>query len=263
MGLVSTEALADDLTRLGLATGDVVLLHSSLSSIGRVDGGAAAVIAAFRRVLGDEGTLVTPAFSGSVRDTHREAAPGSTDPTLWAARDAVPLFDPVTTPTDAGAIPTAVLSAPDRRRSSHPQDSVAAIGRHSEFICGGQPLSFALGSESPFSRVVDLDATIVLLGVGHNRSSMLHHVESLLDAATRRHWVRRFPYLVAGERVWLEARDVGADNGTHFPAVGAAFAAVSRSHRSDTVGAARTEAFSAREYVTFARRDLARRLRDA
>ena len=185
---------------------------------------------------------------------------GSTDPDVWAARDAVPLFDPGFTPTETGVVPTAVLADPDRRRSAHPQASVAAIGNAADSICRDQPLSFALGENSPFSRLVELDATIVLLGVGHNRSSMLHHVESLLPVGIRRHWVRRFPHRVGDERVWVEALDVAADNGTHFPAVGAAFASASTAHRRGVIGGAPTEVFSSREYVAFARDDLARRL---
>ncbi|GAA2050467.1 aminoglycoside N(3)-acetyltransferase [Williamsia deligens] len=256
----TTETLSEDLTRIGVTGGDTVLLHSSLSSIGRVDGGAQAVVAAFRRVLGDEGTLVTPAFSATVTDPCRSAELGAVDPSVTAARDAVPLFSASSTPTETGAIPTAVLADDDRRRSTHPQASVAAIGRHAGFICGAQPLSFALGRDSPFSRLIDLDATIVLVGVGHNRSSMLHHVESLLGPGVRRHWVRRFPHLVDGERVWVEAMDVGADNSTHFPAVGAAFASASTSHRRGRIGDATTEVFSSRDYVDFARTELGRRL---
>lgn len=261
MDAVTVQALAEDLAEIGLSRGDTVLLHSSLSSIGHVQGGASAVIDAFRRALGREGTLVTPAFSGTVTDPCRSVVVGSTDPDVSAARDAVPLYDPDTTPTEIGAIPAAVLTEPDRRRSPHPQASVAAIGHRADAICRAQPLSFALGEDSPFSRLVDVDATIVLLGVGHNRSSMLHHVESLLDPGVRRPWVRRFPHRIGGERVWVEVQDVAADNGAHFPAVGAAFALASSSHRRGVIGSAPTEAFSSRDYVTFARDDLARRLR--
>lgn len=35
--------------------------------------------------------------------------------------------------------------------------------------------------------------------------------------------LRRFPYLVAGQRMWVEARDVGDDNGRSFPLIGEEF----------------------------------------
>ncbi|WP_299574252.1 aminoglycoside N(3)-acetyltransferase [uncultured Williamsia sp.] len=261
MALISRTSLIEDLTELGVTSGGVVLVHCSLSSIGQVDGGAPTVVDAFRTALGPRGTLVTPAFSGTITDPCRSGIVGATDPDVWATRDQVPLYDPATTPTETGAIPTAVLAEPGRRRSPHPQASVAAVGADADAICRDQPLSFALGENSPFSRLVELDATIVLLGVGHNRSSMLHHVESLLPPDVRRHWVRRFPHRVDGERVWVEARDVAADNSTHFPAVGAAFASTSTTHRRGRIGDAPTEVFSSREYVAIALAQLGRRLR--
>ena len=51
-------ALARDLKALGVAEGDVLLVHSSLSSIGWVCGGEITVIQALLQVLGDTGTLV-------------------------------------------------------------------------------------------------------------------------------------------------------------------------------------------------------------
>ncbi|MBT7304255.1 MAG: hypothetical protein HN849_32275, partial [Victivallales bacterium] len=54
--------IAQGLRGLGLKDGDVVLLHSSLASIGRVGGGADAVIDAFLAVIGASGTLVVPTF---------------------------------------------------------------------------------------------------------------------------------------------------------------------------------------------------------
>jgi len=59
------------LQRIGLTKGDKVLLHSSLLSLGKVDGGPDAVIDAFIEVLGSEGTLLVPVFGalGILTDT--------------------------------------------------------------------------------------------------------------------------------------------------------------------------------------------------
>lgn len=73
------------------------------------------------------------------------------------------------------------------------------VGTAAEHLTEHQPFAHGLGADSPFSRLYDLKAQIVLLGVGHNRNSCLHHAESL--APGHRTKLRRFPYLVAGERV--------------------------------------------------------------
>jgi len=50
--------LVGDLGALGVAPGDVVMVHASLGAIGPVDGAAAAVIATLDEAVGSEGTLL-------------------------------------------------------------------------------------------------------------------------------------------------------------------------------------------------------------
>jgi aminoglycoside 3-N-acetyltransferase len=49
---VSQSQIAKDLRQLGIKSGDVLMVHSSLSKIGIVDGGADAVIDALIDVIG-------------------------------------------------------------------------------------------------------------------------------------------------------------------------------------------------------------------
>ena len=60
------ETLAADLRALGLQSGMVVIVHSSLSSIGWVNGGSMAVVQALLDVITPDGTLVMPAHSGEL-----------------------------------------------------------------------------------------------------------------------------------------------------------------------------------------------------
>lgn len=57
-----------DLMRLGISNSDILLVHSSLSSLGWVCGGAQAVITALMNAVGSVGTLVMPAHSGEWSD---------------------------------------------------------------------------------------------------------------------------------------------------------------------------------------------------
>ena len=227
--------IAESLSRLGLMSGDIVLCHSSLSRIGRVVGGASAVVGAVLDVLGPAGTFVVPAFTGEIE---RPFTPDM--------------------PTPMGAVPTAVLASPEHERSSHPQVSVAAIGADAAVICARQPLAYALGADSPFDEIVRRNGKILLLGVGHNRSSMLHHSESLITQ--RRRKTRRFPVRRGGQITWVEEPDVGDDNDTFFPAVGAEFEQTDPTVRRGFVGEARAVLFDAGAYDTFAQRRLSQLL---
>jgi aminoglycoside 3-N-acetyltransferase len=233
------------------------VVHASLSAFGEVDGGAGTVLCALRSCVGETGTIVVPAFTGDViADPHPDCRTAGV-PEVEAARARVPLFHDAF-PTTMGALPTAVLAEPDRLRSRHPQASVAALGPGAKHITEHQPFAYALGADSPFSRLYELKAQIVLLGVGHNRNSFLHHAESLVPG--HRTKLRRFPYVVEGQRVWLEAPDVGNDNDTHFPRVGADWADQGQGSRQ-TIGAARCELMDAVPFIDFAKDRLAELIR--
>lgn len=255
-GAVGPDALCEGFQALGLREGGVVMVHASLSAFGRVAGGAASVVSALLACIGPNGTLVVPAFTGEVV---ADPAPDTRGPEADAARARVPLFDEAMA-TAMGAVPNAVLAWPDRSRSRHPQASVAALGAHAGVVTARQPFGYALGADSPFAAMYALGAQILLLGVGHNRNSFLHHAESLIPGHRRK--LRRFPWLVEGERVWIEAPDVGDDNGTYFPRVGAEFdAAGGIRHRG--VGAADCRLMDSVPFIDFARTRLADLLADA
>jgi aminoglycoside 3-N-acetyltransferase len=173
----------------GVRAGMHLIVHSTLSSIGRVRGGATTAVDSLRHAVGPEGTLVTPAFTPQVADPHPEVR-GVPDEDVRVRRDQVPLFGP-DLPSPMGAVAEALRLTPGAVRSRHPQASVAALGARAEEIVSGQPLHFAVGRGSPFATLLELGGWILLVGVGHNRNSFLHHAESLI--ARPRLKQRRFP----------------------------------------------------------------------
>ena len=60
---VTQSEIAAGLARAGMRPGDTVLVHSSLSRFGHVEGGANAVIDALLQALGPEGTLIMSAIT--------------------------------------------------------------------------------------------------------------------------------------------------------------------------------------------------------
>lgn len=248
---LTAEDLEQEIQALGLPQGAVVIVHSSLSAIGAVKGGASAVVKALRHCVGNAGTLVVPTFTPQVSDPHPQSL-AFDDPRIEGARRDVPLFHDAL-PTPMGAVSNAVLACAGRWRGAHPQASVAAVGAHAEQITIDQPLVYALGKGSPFERMHALGAYILLLGVGHNRNSFLHYAESLVPR--HRTKLRRFPLVIRNQRVWAEAVDVGDDNGMYFPQLGAeADAAGLIRHRM--IGSARCQLMQSVPFVDFAKRRL-------
>ena len=133
------------LRALGLKKGDIVLLHSSLAAIGRVEGGAAAVIEAFLETLGKAGTLVVPVF-GSL-----------------------------------GILTDTVKRRPDAVISDCPKGTVAAIGADARKICIDHWKADTVhGEGSPYLKIAGLGGYVCLLGVDQDRNTTMHSVEALL-----------------------------------------------------------------------------------
>lgn len=62
------ESIAADLRRLGVEPGMVLIVHSSLSAIGWVNGGPVTILHALKDVLTPTGTLVMPTHSADYSD---------------------------------------------------------------------------------------------------------------------------------------------------------------------------------------------------
>ena len=222
---VTARSLERDLERLGVGPGMILLVHSSLSALGWVVGGAVVVLQALETRLGDGGTLVMPAFSSDNSEPSYWQNPPI--PREWwpVVRAEMPAYDPALTPTRAmGRLVETFRTQPGTLRSEHPQNAFAARGPHAPFIVTPHPLTPALGEGSPLSRLYELDAWVLLLGVGHGNNSSLHLAEYRASFPGKRPMQQGAAVRVGGERRWVEFEDLDW-NEEDFPALGAAFGA--------------------------------------
>ena len=159
--------LVRDLVAIGVRRGDLLMVHSSLRSIGFVDAGPETVVEALLRAVGPEGTLVVPTFT----------YPFTQDPTF--------VFDPVHTPSGMGAISEAARRRPEARRSIHLAHSVAAIGSLAETIATSGGAS-AWDADSPMRQVFDRNGRYLLLGVPYQNLTAMHLCEVWLGLPYRK-----------------------------------------------------------------------------
>lgn len=161
----SRDRLARDLRELGLGDGDVVLVHSSLSGLGWVEGGAGTVIDALLSAVGEGGTVLFPTLTGSAKD----------------GPEAPPHIDLRDTPCWTGAIPEASRHHSGAIRSIHPTHSVTAIGARAEELTRGHEQSASpCDTHSPYVRLMEDGGKILLLGgVTHQSNTSLHALEEL------------------------------------------------------------------------------------
>ncbi|MFH1566409.1 MAG: AAC(3) family N-acetyltransferase, partial [Gemmatimonadota bacterium] len=226
---VTRAQIAAGLRELGLGTGVVAFVHSSLSSFGHVDGGAEAVVAAFLEVLGPEGTLAAPIFRRF----------------FWEGPDQV--WDRDASPSLMGRISEAVRTWPGARRSAHAPHPIAAVGRLAADLTGRRNRSdFAF--DSPFARLIELEARIVLVGVGYQVCTLMHLLEERCEIPYR-HWVELEGTVVEDGRAARRAypflrRHEGVHN--DFAPLGEALEREGLV-RQVTVGDSRLRAFGARD----------------
>lgn len=165
---LSQKQIEEKLLSIGIKNGDVVMVHSSLSSLGNVEQGAEAIVNAFLKVIGNSGTLVMPAFP----------AVGFNYDYLLSK----PVFDIKLTPSKMGLITEVFRKMNGVKRSFHPTDSVIAFGKEAENITKdhfGQLTPY--NQNSPFFKLIQLKAKIVLLGVRLETVTNFHTPEDAIS----------------------------------------------------------------------------------
>lgn len=176
--LVTRDTLAEQLRELGVQTGETLLVHSSLSALGWVCGGAVAVVQGLLDALGPDGTLVVPTQTGDLSDPAVWSNPPVPEAWWDAIRATMPAYDPLVTPAlGVGVIPETVRTWPGALRSAHPQTSFAAVGPRAAQITEGHALDCRLGERSPLARLEALHARVLLLGAGYATCTSFHLAE--------------------------------------------------------------------------------------
>ncbi len=201
----------------------VLLLHASLSSLGWVCGGPVAVILTLEKLLGENGTLVMPAFSGELSEPSFWVNPPVPAPWWPIIRSQMPAFDKDLTPTrKMGSIAETFRKQDGTVRSNHPQVSFTARGPRAGFITANHSLDYAFGEQSPAARVYELGGNILLLGVSYINNSSLHLAEFRAKWPGKKVEKGGAPVTENGSRVWREVEDFSS-RCEDFEEIGTAF----------------------------------------
>lgn len=165
--MYTKEDLKKQLREMGFTGTEAVMIHSSMKSIGDVEGGGETVIDTLMEYF-SQGLLMMPAHT-------------------WKQMSAeYPVFDPDTEPGCVGILPNLFLQREGVLRSLHPTHSIAAYGSCAEeYIQGEENMTTPCTPGGCWDRLRQVKAKILLLGVTHIRNTFIHSVEEIWNVPER------------------------------------------------------------------------------
>jgi aminoglycoside 3-N-acetyltransferase len=170
-----------DLAGLGVREAGVLLVHSSLKSLGPLPDGPETAVEALIAALGSKGTLLMPALSYETVNAEN------------------PLFDVANTPSCVGALPEFFRKRSGTMRSVHPTHSACGTGTHAAQMLGEHSRDVTpCGPHSPYFKLNAAAGQILFIGCGLKPNTSMHAVEELVEP----------PYLYSG---WVDYRITLAD----------------------------------------------------
>jgi aminoglycoside 3-N-acetyltransferase len=144
---------------------DVLLMHSSLSSCGRFTGGPRSIIESVSRRTSN---LVMP--------THTYTYPEAQD-------SEGPVFDANATASRNGMLTNLFRTSANVVRSIHATHSLAASGPLATELTSGHWLSnTACGRNTPYQRLLDRHAGVLMFGVSLHSYTLFHTAEDAADS---------------------------------------------------------------------------------
>jgi aminoglycoside 3-N-acetyltransferase len=212
--VVTRSELVSQLRALGLGQPDTqtVMVHTRMSALGHVVGGAQTVIQSLLDALGTDGSLLV--LTGwEDRPPYHQAS--------WKAAERrhyveeCPAFDPrlARAERDHGRVPEAVRTWPGACHSPHPVDGFAALGARAEWLVSGQSLDEGYGEGSPLGRLLEANGAVLVLGAPLETVTLLHYAEYRADVTSKRYVEYEMPVLIEGERMWRKIRELDSSLG--------------------------------------------------
>ncbi len=221
--MLTKNNILSTLSTLGVPPGAVVTVHTSLKSIGEIEGGGETLLEALIEYFTrDGGLLVIPTHTWARLDTPELAT--------------LDLSEPY---TNLGVLPTLALRDGRGVRSMHPTHSVVVFGDDAESFarCDDNADTFA-SPDGCYGELYRRGGYILLIGVGNDKNTFIHCAEEMLGVPNRNSDKRirttvKHPNGKTEERMLYPMYTEGCDDiSEYFPKYDAAFSYLGVEKRS-------------------------------
>ena len=230
----SHAALLKQLKSLGLAPGQLVMLHASLRKVGPVEGDADVLLDAILRVLGNDGTLL-----------------------MVLGADPTEPFVASSTPAELemGILAETFRTRPGVLVNDHAAARFAAVGPLATELIDDPPLHDYHGPGSVLQRFTNHHGQVLRLGADVDTVTLTHWAEYLADVPDKRRAKRHYVREDIGEQ-WIEGLDDDDgikewSEGDYFSQILIDFIADCRAS-TGKIGDCTAELFGAQTFVDFA-----------
>lgn len=162
------ESLLKELEGSGIRKTGTLHIHSSMKSIGEVEGRADTVLDAFIEYM-KEGLLTFPTHS-------------------WSDKNLIDgIYNPKTEPSNVGILTNFFMKRQGTIRSMHPTHSVTALGKRAEEYTSRDNgiVTTPCPPKGCISGLYEEDGQILFLGVPLTRNTFIHSIEEKLDIPDR------------------------------------------------------------------------------
>jgi aminoglycoside 3-N-acetyltransferase len=205
--VITRRQLREDLERLGLASGDLVCVHSAYGKVGYVIGGPRTVLDALLETVGPRGTIMMPTFTGDLSDPAVWKYPAIPAELVEEVRAQMPGYHPQLSPArQMGVLAELLRHRPGAVRSPHPQSSFTALGGQALEICGQHSLDFRFGPQSPLGALAAHGGKVLMLGSPWNTASVFYLVD--FELPNRTEVKMASPVETESGVQWCEYRDL-------------------------------------------------------
>ena len=239
-------SLRDDLIRLGVRQGDLLMVHASVRTVGTIIGGVNVLVQALFDAIGTEGTLM--AYVDFEPFFEEDDDPAS-----------IPVFDKriAHAARDHGILHETLRNWPGALRSDHPDAGVAAIGLLGQWITADHPFQYGYGEGSPFDKLVQVKGRVLMIGAPLDTITLLHYAEHKASIPNKR--IHHYRRLMPGENgpVWIDFEEFDTTEPVNDLLPANCFEQIANDHlasshgRQGEIGAAMSYLFEAPELVQY------------